>query len=92
MESYPRTKDEWWLSDLSRHLKIPKPTLYDWIRRDMVHAQKLPGPQKPWLIWADAEELDRLRRLHKCKRSWYNQPQAAELTKPKSRPKVSYEL
>ena len=85
MELIPRTEDEWWISDLSRHLQIPKPTLYDWVRRGIVHAKKLPGPQRPWIIWADAEELVRLRRLHKCPRTWWNQPQAADLVKPKPR-------
>jgi len=88
MTSYPRTKDEWWLSDLCRHLQIPKPTLYSWIRRGVVHASKLPGPQQPWVIWADTGELDRLRCLRKCKRTWYNQPQATDLTRPKPRPET----
>ena len=88
MESFTRTGDEWWISDLSRHLQIPRPTLYDWIRRGVVQAKKLPGPQRPWIIWADADELDRLRRLRKCKRSWYNQPQEVGLTRPKPRPEA----
>lgn len=82
------TDNEWWMSDLSRHLQIPKPTLYNWVRRGFVNAQKLPGVQGAWIIWADADELERLYRLHKCSRSWLNQPQAAELTRPKPRPKI----
>jgi DNA invertase Pin-like site-specific DNA recombinase len=85
MESVRLADEEWWISDLSRHLQIPKPTLYDWVRRRVVHAKKLFGPQRPWIIWADAEELYRLRRLHKCRRSWWNQPQAADLVRPKPR-------
>lgn len=88
MTSYPRSKDEWWLSDLSRHLQIPKSTLYTWIRQGMVNARKLPGAQRPWIIWADTEELDRLCRLHKCKRTWWNKPQATDLTRPKPRPET----
>jgi len=80
--------NEWWMSDLSRHLQIPKPTLYNWARRGFVNAQKLPGIQGAWIIWADADELERLNRLHKCSRSWLNQPQAAELTRPKPRPET----
>lgn len=85
MESVRLADNEWWISDLSRHLQIPKPTLYDWVRRRVVHAKKLSGPQRPWIIWADDMELDRLRRLHNCRRTWWNQPQAAELVRPTPR-------
>ena len=56
------------LSDLTRYMQIPKPTLYNWIRRGFVNAEQLPGVQGPWIIWADADEQDRLRRLHRCSR------------------------
>jgi DNA invertase Pin-like site-specific DNA recombinase len=92
MESGPLTDHEWWVSDLSRHLQIPKPTLYAWVRRGLIHARKLPGVQGPWIVWADAEEVDRLRRLHNCPRTWWNQPQATDLARPKPRPGTEYEL
>ena len=88
MKSIQLAEGEWWISDLSRHLQIPKPTLYDWVRRGVVHARKLAGPQGPWIIWADAEEVDRLRRLHRCSRTWWNQPQATDLVRPKPRSKT----
>jgi DNA invertase Pin-like site-specific DNA recombinase len=80
---------EWWLSDLVRHLQIPHPTLYSWIQRGWVHARQLPVAVGPWIIWADTEELDRLRRLHRCSRRWVNQPQAALLCQPKPKPGTS---
>ena len=88
LEACPRANDEWWLSDLSRPLQIPKPTLQVWVYRGRVHARKLPGVQGSWIIWADAEELDRLRRLHNCPRTWGNQPQMPELARPKPRPQL----
>jgi len=88
IESHILSENEWWLSDLTRHLQIPKPTLYNWIRRGFVNAEQLPGVQGPWVIWADTDEQDRLRRLHRCSRSWLNKPQAAELTQPKPRPET----
>jgi DNA invertase Pin-like site-specific DNA recombinase len=88
VESHVLAENEWWLSDLTRHLQIPKPTLYNWVRRGFVNAKKLPGVQSPWIIWADADEQERLLRLHRCARSWRNQPQAAELTRPKPRPET----
>jgi DNA invertase Pin-like site-specific DNA recombinase len=77
---------EWWLLDLVRQLQIPHATLYTWVRRGFIHARRLPGRSGPWIVWADEEELERLRQLHQCSRSWVNQPQAANLTKPKPRP------
>jgi DNA invertase Pin-like site-specific DNA recombinase len=79
---------EWWLSDLVRRLQIPHPTLYNWIQRGFVHARQLPGRAGPWIIWADDEELERLKQLHRCSRNWVNQPQAAELTQPKPKPLI----
>jgi DNA invertase Pin-like site-specific DNA recombinase len=88
IESYALAENEWWISDLARHLQIPRPTLYNWVRRGFVNAKRLPGVQIPWVIWADSDEQDRIRRLHNCPRSWLNQPQAAELTRPKPRPET----
>jgi hypothetical protein len=79
-------KQEWWFIDLARAVGLPHPTLYSWIRRGWVHARQLPGPQGHWILWADAEELQRLKRLRSCNRNWFNQPQAAELRKPTPRP------
>jgi hypothetical protein len=88
IESHTLANNEWWLSDLTRHLQIPKPTLYNWLRRGFVNAKQLLGAQGPWIIWADADELERLNRLHKCPRSWLNKPQAAGLMQPKPRPEI----
>jgi len=86
LEGSSPTDNEWWISDLSRHLQIPKPTLHLWVYRGWVHARQLPGRQGAWIVWADAEELDRLRRLHRCPRTGRHQPQEPELTRPKPRP------
>ena len=89
MEAHALATDEWWFTDLARHLDLPNPTLYRWLRRGWVHARQLPVAGGRWIVWADADELDRLRRLRRCPRSWHNQPQAAELTRPKPRPELS---
>jgi DNA invertase Pin-like site-specific DNA recombinase len=79
---------EWWFDDLARTLGMPQPTLYSWIRRGWVHARQLPGgAQGRWVLWADAEECERLRRLRTCPRSWEDRPSREELTVPKARPK-----
>jgi hypothetical protein len=38
------------------------------------------------IIWADADELRRLRALHRLPRIWANKTRLAELKKPKQRP------
>ena len=40
-----------------------------------------------YIIWADAEELSRLRQLHRLPRTWANKARLAELIKPKPQPK-----
>ena len=81
--------EEHWLNDLARALALPHPTLYNWMRRGWVTATKLPPGHAAagrWVFWADAQELDRLRQLRACPRSWHCRDQAAELTRPKARP------
>jgi hypothetical protein len=76
---------EWLLSDLARHLGMPQPTLHRWIRVGWVQGRKLPTPGGHWVIWADADELERLARLRTCPRGWSDEAVLAELTKPKAR-------
>lgn len=76
---------EWWFNDLARELTLPHPTLYSWMGRGWVNARQLHGPRGRWVLWADAEELDRLRRLRTCPRSWHCRPADPDLTRPKPR-------
>ena len=61
---------EWLLTDLARKLAMPQATLHRWVRVGWVHARKLPTPGGHWVIWADADELDRMTRLRTCPRGW----------------------
>jgi DNA invertase Pin-like site-specific DNA recombinase len=79
--------NEWWLTDLSRVLAIPVPTIHTWLRRGWIISRKMAGPRSRWILWADGDELDRLRRLRGSPRGWYDQPYPPELTTPKARPK-----
>jgi hypothetical protein len=89
VENHSLATDEWWFTDLARHLDLPQPTLYKWMRRGWVNGRQLPVAGGRWILWADADELDRLRHLRGCPRRWHNQPQAAALTQPKRRPESS---
>ena len=75
--------DEWSLSVVA-HLGIPA-------RRCIAGGgglgprPKLDEPRGRWILWADAAELEPLRRLRNCPRTWDNQPLLKELTIPKER-------
>jgi DNA invertase Pin-like site-specific DNA recombinase len=84
--SYVLKEGEWWMGDLARKLQMPETTLQRWACRGWVNARKLESENGRWLLWADEEEFNRLRRLQECPRSWDCQPQAAELTRPKAWP------
>jgi DNA invertase Pin-like site-specific DNA recombinase len=77
--------DEWWLSDLSERLSIPRDTLHRWRRVGWVHSRKLNEPRGRWILWADGDEMERLRRLRSCPKTWDNQPLLKELTIPRER-------
>jgi DNA invertase Pin-like site-specific DNA recombinase len=60
----PLSENEWLVPDLARKLDMPTATLYGWVKRDLVRARQLPKRPKYWVIWADADELERLRVNH----------------------------
>jgi hypothetical protein len=75
---------EWWFSELARELDMPPATLYSWLRRGWVQARQLPGACGRWIVWADEDELGRLRRLRARPRSWSEDPPPKDLTTPKT--------
>src|SRR5262249_26372063 len=76
---------EWLLPDLARGLEMPPATLHRWLRVGWVHARKLPTPRGQWVIWADADERDRMSRIRTCPRGWSNENILAQLITPKAR-------
>lgn len=79
--------DEYWLSDLARQLNLPRITLYKWQRLGWVHSRKVAEALGRLTLWADDEELERLRQLRLYKRQWPNPRYPATLTTPKPREK-----
>jgi DNA invertase Pin-like site-specific DNA recombinase len=77
--------NEWWLADLAVELAMPIATMHRWQRVGWVTAHKVTKAGGRWAIYADADELLRLRRLRDCHRGW-PQPYPTELTTPK--PKI----
>lgn len=65
--------DEWWLADLAAKLSMPIATLHRWQRVGWVTSRKVTAAGARWAIYADANEMVRLRRLRDSPRGW---PQA----------------
>jgi DNA invertase Pin-like site-specific DNA recombinase len=78
-------EDEWLLTDLAQRLAMPQVTLHRWVRVGWVRARKLGTPGGHWVIWADADELDRMQRIRTCPRGWSEEHVFAQLIMPKDR-------
>ena len=74
--------NEWWLADLAAELSMPIATLHRWQRVGWVTSRKVTAAGGRWAIYADADELLRLRRLRDSPRGW-PQPYPTELITPK---------
>jgi hypothetical protein len=74
--------DEWWLAELAAELSMPLATLHRWQRVGWVASRKVQGARGRWAIYADADELRRLRQLRDSPRGW-PQPYPTELITPK---------
>jgi DNA invertase Pin-like site-specific DNA recombinase len=75
--------DEWWLADLAAELSMPIATLHRWQRVGWLTSRKVRAAGGRWAIFADGEELLRLRRLRNTPRGW-PQPYPTELTAPRT--------
>jgi DNA invertase Pin-like site-specific DNA recombinase len=73
---------EWWLADLAAELAMPPATLHRWQRVGWIASRKVTAAGGRWAIYADADELVRLRLLRDCRRGW-PEPYPPELITPK---------
>jgi DNA invertase Pin-like site-specific DNA recombinase len=78
-------RSEWLLTDLARELNMPAATLHRWRKVHWIHARKLPVRGGHWALWANKEELVRLKRLRQFRRSWEVKSPPIALTTPKAR-------
>jgi DNA invertase Pin-like site-specific DNA recombinase len=76
-------RHEWRLSDLAEELRMSPNTLHQWHRRGWILGRKSAGLNGAWILWADATELERLRRLRAWRRGGYNHKRPPELTTPR---------
>jgi DNA invertase Pin-like site-specific DNA recombinase len=75
--------DEYRPGSLARKLEIGRETVRSWMRHDWVHLRQ--DDQGHAVLWADAEELVRLKQLHQTPRTWANKALLEKLRRPKER-------
>jgi DNA invertase Pin-like site-specific DNA recombinase len=76
--------DEWRPGGLARHLDVSRDTVRYGVRAGWVHSRRDNDGQG--IIWANADEIARLRELYDLPRVWENKARRAELIRPKPRP------
>jgi len=77
-------KDEWWIPDLAGTLCVIPQKIHYWAKQAWVHSRRTPSGQH-LIVWADKDEVRRLRRLAKRKNSWIA-ARHPELVIPKAPP------
>lgn len=55
--------DEYWLPELAKHLGVNPIIVHRWRWSGWLHARQLRGEKGRWVMWANATEVARLRRL-----------------------------
>jgi DNA invertase Pin-like site-specific DNA recombinase len=76
-------RDEWWIPDLAGELGVIAVKIHYWIKQGWIHHRRTPSG-KHWIVWADQDELRRLRKLAGKKSSWFA-AKHPELVIPKRR-------
>jgi DNA invertase Pin-like site-specific DNA recombinase len=76
--------DEYRPMALARRLEVSRDTVRRWLRAGWLTVRR--DGDGHHVIWADADELQRLRELHRLPRTWANKARLAKLKKPKPRP------
>lgn len=61
-------KSEWWIPNIAKILGVIPQKIHYWITQGWIHARRTPSG-KHWIVWADAEEIRRLKRLAPLKNS-----------------------
>jgi hypothetical protein len=77
-------QDEWWIPDLARKLGTIAQKIHYWVQQGWINFRRTPTG-KHFIVWADAEELRRLRKIATKKNSWMA-ARHPDLVIPKKRP------
>jgi DNA invertase Pin-like site-specific DNA recombinase len=77
-------RNEWRIPDLARELGVIPQKIHYWIKQGWIHSRRTPS-EKHLIVWADKDELRRLKRIANEKHSWLRTRQP-DLIIPKRRP------
>ena len=77
---------QWSPRELAQKLGMPIRTLHAWLRRGWLQGEQSAGSHGRWILWADVDELLRLKQLRQDGLRSSGLPAAAELTTPKPQP------
>jgi DNA invertase Pin-like site-specific DNA recombinase len=77
-------KQEWRIPDLASDLGIIPQKIHYWIKQGWIHSRRTPSG-KHWIVWADKDEMRRLKQIAKLKNSWLR-ARHPNLIIPKRRP------
>jgi DNA invertase Pin-like site-specific DNA recombinase len=78
----PRT-GEWWLPALAAELGVARSVLYRWRQCGYITARRRAGTPTEWVVWADATEMRRLRKLRAFEEGHRCHKPPVELTTPR---------
>ena len=76
-------ENEWWIPDLARELEVISVKIHYWVKQGWINYRRTPSG-KHLIVWADQDELRRLRQLAGKKTSWFA-AKHPELVVPKKR-------
>jgi DNA invertase Pin-like site-specific DNA recombinase len=62
--------NEWWIPDLARELGVITVKIHYWVKQGWVHHRRTPSG-KHLIVWADRDEMRRLRKLVGKKTTWF---------------------
>lgn len=71
------------LKDMARELGLAEQTLHGWRRKGWITGRQISGRQSHWILWADEQELERLRCLSRL--TYLDRPYPKEFTTPGQR-------
>ena len=76
--------NEWRIPDLARALRVIPQKIHYWVKQGWIHSHRTPSG-KHLIVWADKDELRRLKQLAREKQSWLR-ARHPNLIIPKRRP------
>jgi predicted site-specific integrase-resolvase len=59
------------LPNLAQAIGMPAVTLYQWAYRGWLRARRQEQPPQRWIIWADEQEMERLRERYQRPAGYY---------------------